>query len=94
MPKRKLRIVRRVKYIPVLGVCEFCNMQFPVHQPPGEQAEAQAAIQQQFDAHKCEREDVSQAAARTVREATEKTNPFQRQSRAAVAADIPSRMPS
>jgi hypothetical protein len=45
-------------------------MQFPVLQPPGEQAEAQAAIQQQFDAHKCEREDFSQAAARIVREAT------------------------
>ena len=70
MPKRKLQIVRRVKHVPVLGVCELCNMQFPVLQPPGEQAEAQAAIQQQFDAHKCEREDFSQAAARIVREAT------------------------
>lgn len=62
MPQRKLRIVRRVKNIPVLGICEFCNMQFPVHQPPGAQAEAQAAIEQQFNAHKCERDDVNQAA--------------------------------
>ena len=70
MPKRKLRIVRRVKYVSVLGVCEFCNMQFSVLQPPGEQAEAQAAIQRQFDAHKCERQDFAQNAAPIVREAT------------------------
>jgi len=72
MPKRNLRIVRRVKNIPVLGICEFCNMQFPAHHPLGGQAEAQAAIQQQFNAHKYEREDFSQAAARIVRETTEK----------------------
>jgi hypothetical protein len=63
MPKRKLRIVRRVKDVPVLGICELCNMQVAVRQPPGDQATAQAAIQQQFDAHKCEREDFSQPAA-------------------------------
>ena len=72
MPKRNLRIVRRVKNIPVLGICEFCNMQFPSHHPRSGQAEAQAAIQQQFNAHKCEREDASEAATRIVREATEK----------------------
>ena len=70
MSKRKLRIVRRTNNIPVLGVCEFCNMQFPAHHPLSGQSEAQAAIQQQFNAHKCEPEDVNQAAARTVREAT------------------------
>jgi hypothetical protein len=56
MPNRKLRIVRRVKNIPVLGVCELCNMLFPAHHPLGGQSEAQAAIQQQFNAHKCQRE--------------------------------------
>ena len=71
MPKRKLRIVRRTNNIPVLGVCEFCNMQFPAHQPLSGPSEAQAAIQQQFNAHKCEREDVNQAAARIVSESTE-----------------------
>ena len=72
MPTRRLRIVRRVKNIPVLGICEFCNMQFPAQHPLSGPSEAQAAIQQQFNAHKCEREDFSQAAVRTVREATEK----------------------
>jgi hypothetical protein len=71
MPKGKLRIVRRTNNIPVLGVCEFCNMQFPAHQPLSGPSEAQAAIQQQFNAHKCEREDVNQAAARKVSESTE-----------------------
>jgi hypothetical protein len=56
MPKRKLRIVRRVKNIPVLGVCELCNMLFPAHHPLSGQSEAQAAIQQGFNAHKCQRE--------------------------------------
>ena len=70
MAKRKLRIVRRTNNIPVLGVCEFCNMQFPAHHPLSGQSEAQAAIQQQFNAHKCEPESVNQAAARVVREAT------------------------
>jgi hypothetical protein len=46
-------------------------MQFPAHHPLSGQSEAQAAIQQQFNAHKCNREDFSQAAAQTVREATE-----------------------
>jgi hypothetical protein len=72
MPKRKLRIVRRTNNIPVLGKCEFCNMQFPAHHPLSGPSEAQAAIQQQFNAHKCEREDVSQATVPAVMEATSK----------------------
>ena len=71
MAKRKLRIVRRTNNIPVLGVCEYCNMQFLAHQPLSGPSEAQAAIQQQFNAHKCKREDFSQAAVRTVRQATD-----------------------
>ena len=71
MAKRKLRIVRRTNNIPVLGVCEFCNMQFPAHHPLSGQSEAQAAIQQQFNAHKCEREDANQVGARIVKEPTE-----------------------
>jgi len=63
MPKRNLRIVRRVRNIPVLGICEFCNAQFPaILHPRSQQAEAQAAIQQQFNAHKCKPQDASQAA--------------------------------
>ncbi len=72
MAKRKLRIVRRTNNIPVLGVCEFCNTQFPAHQPLSGPSEAQAAIQQQFNAHKCKLQDFAQNAARIVREATER----------------------
>jgi len=45
----------------VLGICEYCHAQFS-GDPAGQVAEAQAAIQQQFNAHKCKPEDTSQAA--------------------------------
>jgi hypothetical protein len=54
MIKRKLKIVRRTNNIPVMGACDVCNMQFHAHYPLSGQSEAQAAIQQQFNAHKCE----------------------------------------
>src|SRR5439155_20171071 len=67
MPKRKLRLVKRVP--PILGVCEACNTTFKsIHTDP---AAAVADIKVGFDAHKCKREDASQAAARIVKEATE-----------------------
>ena len=63
MLKRNLRIARRVRNIPVLGICEFCNAQFHANlHPRSQRAEAQAAIQQQFNVHKCKPEDASQAA--------------------------------
>ena len=63
--KRSLRVVKRIRNAPVLGVCEYCNMQFAAD--PLRPAEGQAIIQQQFNAHICKREDASQAAARIVR---------------------------
>jgi len=72
MAKRNLRIIRRVKNVPVLGICEYCNMQFPAPLHPHiQQAEAQAAIQQQFNAHTCKRVDVSQSPAQTASETVE-----------------------
>jgi phosphoribosylformylglycinamidine (FGAM) synthase-like amidotransferase family enzyme len=54
MPKRNLRIIKRVKNVPVIGICESCQVQFQAeHQPAGQQSRAQAVIQQQFNAHKC-----------------------------------------
>jgi hypothetical protein len=54
MPKRNLRIIKRVKNVPVIGICEACKVQFQAeHQPAGQQSRAQAVIQQQFNAHKC-----------------------------------------
>ena len=67
MPKRNLRIVKRVRNVPVLGICEHCNAQFS---GDPERGNAQSAIQEQFNAHKCKPEDASQAAARIVKEAT------------------------
>ena len=62
MPKRNLRIVKRVKNVPVIGICESCKVQFQAeHQPAGQQSRAQAVIQQQFNAHKCQRESAGQA---------------------------------
>jgi hypothetical protein len=69
MPKRNLRIVKRVRNVPVLGICEYCNMQFSGDPNTGN---AQSAIQEQFNAHKCKRLDASQNAVRVVREATAK----------------------
>lgn len=53
MPKRKLRIVKRVRNVPVLGICEACNMEFSGDPFRGN---AQSAIQGQFNVHKCERQ--------------------------------------
>jgi len=58
MPKRTLRIVKRVKNVPIIGICEACRIQFQAgHQPVGQQARAQAVIQQQFNAQKCKPTD-------------------------------------
>jgi len=54
MPKRNLRIIKRVKNVPMLAVCEACNAQFAIDpNRQGQVGSAQAAIQQQFNAHKC-----------------------------------------
>jgi hypothetical protein len=63
MIKRKLKIVRRTNNIPVMGACDVCKMQFQAHYPISGQSAAQAAIQQQFNAHKCERATSNQVAA-------------------------------
>lgn len=63
--KRKLRIVGEN---PLLGICEYCNMQFSSLAAPGV---ATDGIEQQFDAHKCKRQDFAQNAARIVRDAAE-----------------------
>jgi hypothetical protein len=67
MEKRKLRIVRET---PLLGVCEYCNMQFSGITALG--APYRAAVKEQFNAHKCQPEDVSQVAARIVKESIRK----------------------
>ena len=68
MAKRNLRIVKKIRNVPVLGICERCNAQFSGDPKMGN---AQSAIQEQFNAHKCEAMESSQNALRIVREATE-----------------------
>jgi hypothetical protein len=63
MIKRKLKIVRRTNNIPILGECDVCKMQFHAHYPLSGPSEAQAAIQQQFNAHKCEAHKEAEPAA-------------------------------
>jgi hypothetical protein len=72
MPKRELRIVKRIGPAPYLGVCVRCNQQFRVTYGKEFTVEdATRVVQEQFDAHKCEPMDSSQNALRIVREATE-----------------------
>ena len=69
MPKRNLRIVKRVRNVPVLGICENCNAQFAGNPSMGN---AQSAIQEQFNAHTCKPADASQAAASAAGQSIEK----------------------
>jgi hypothetical protein len=72
MPDRKLRIVKEIAGVPVLGICEHCTKQFPADPPLiGQLTEARASIDEQFNAHVCKLEDASQAAVRIVKDATE-----------------------
>ena len=71
MPKRDLRIVKWMGSTPAIGVCEFCSRQFKTPMSAlTRTADAQANLQEQFDRHKCKREDASQTAVRIVGEAT------------------------
>jgi hypothetical protein len=72
MPKRELRIVKRIGQAPYLGVCLHCNQQFRVTYGKEFTVEdATRVVQEQFEAHKCEPVDSSQNSLRIVREATE-----------------------
>jgi glutamine synthetase type III len=67
-PKRTFRRVR-VRFR-LSGICESCNKSFMSRNKDLD--EALNEIQSAFDVHKCEHEDANQAAARIVREATER----------------------
>jgi hypothetical protein len=69
MAKRKLRIVKRVRNVPVLGICECCNAQFSGDPNMGN---AQSAIQEQFNSHACKPLDASAGAAPLAKEAPTK----------------------
>jgi len=66
MPKRNLRIVKRVRNVPVRGICESCNAEFSGDPNMGN---AQSAIQEQFNVHKCKRPEASENPAGAVTKA-------------------------
>jgi shikimate 5-dehydrogenase len=60
--KRSLRIVQRLGTVPAVAVCTYCATNFKVplailNRTP----EAQESLRKQFEEHKCERVDASQA---------------------------------
>jgi hypothetical protein len=72
MPKRELKIVKRIGPAPYIGVCVNCNQQFKVTSGREFTVEdATETIYAQFNAHVCKPMDSSQNALRIVREATE-----------------------
>jgi hypothetical protein len=63
MIQRRLRVVKWLSTTPALGVCTLCKREFKVPMSALKRtADAQASLQEQFDSHKCEPEDTSQAA--------------------------------
>ena len=56
--KRKLRFVQMT---PLLAVCEYCNTQF---------SGSEEDVRQQFQSHKCERQDSDQDAVHMLGETT------------------------
>ncbi|HZQ69045.1 MAG TPA: hypothetical protein VFA68_11055 [Terriglobales bacterium] len=60
MAKRNLRIIRRERNVPVLGICEQCSEQFSGDPRMGN---AQSAIQDAFNRHKCQTQPEGDAKA-------------------------------
>jgi hypothetical protein len=67
MPKRALMIVRVT--FPLTAICGSCEKRFMSRSEDWDSARNE--IEAAFDAHKCKKQDASQAAAPIVREATE-----------------------
>jgi hypothetical protein len=64
MPERRLRVVKWLSTTPAIGACTYCTREFKVPMRAlTRTADAQANLQEQFDRHKCEREDATRGAA-------------------------------
>ena len=60
MIQRSIRVVKWLSSTPAIGVCTFCSREFKVPMSAlTRTADAQASLQEQFDRHKCEREETS-----------------------------------
>jgi hypothetical protein len=64
MHKRNLRVVKWIGTVPAIGVCTYCAMNFNV---PVEKlkrtSDAQESLRKQFEEHKCQRGDASEASS-------------------------------
>ncbi len=64
VPKRSLKVVKWLSATPAIGACTSCLREFKVPMTAlTRTADAQTNLQQQFDRHKCEREETSAAGA-------------------------------
>jgi hypothetical protein len=64
MIQRRLRVVKWLSTTPAVAVCTLCSREFKVPISALKRtADAQASLQEQFDRHKCEPPDSSQAEA-------------------------------
>ena len=60
MSHRSIRVVKWLSSTPAIGVCTFCSREFKVPMSAlTRTADAQASLKEQFDRHKCEREESS-----------------------------------
>jgi transcription elongation factor Elf1 len=58
--RRSLKVVQWLSSTPVFAVCTFCGREFEVPMSAlSRTVDAQANLQQQFDRHTCQLEDVS-----------------------------------
>jgi hypothetical protein len=64
MMQRRLRVVKWLNTTPAIGVCTLCSLEFKVPLIAIRRtADAQTDMQEQFDRHKCDREDASPTAS-------------------------------
>jgi hypothetical protein len=62
--KRSIRILKHLRSVPAVAICTFCSQQFKAPLSTlSRVTDATASLQQQFDRHKCQRIDTSQANA-------------------------------
>ncbi len=65
MIQRSVRVVKWLSSTPAIGVYTFCSREFKVPMSAlTRTADAQASLQEQFDRHKCEREESSRTSGK------------------------------
>ena len=61
---RNLRVVKWLGTVPAIGVCTYCATNFNVPSDKLKRtSDAQESLRKQFEEHKCQRDDASEASA-------------------------------